>query len=272
MILCADDYGLRDDINRAILELCHAGRLTAVSCMAALERCDASSAKELLNCQDSIDIGLHLCLTDEGLELTSPVRDSVRVFPSFRVLLFKALTGHLQVQKMKSEILAQHQLFVDRFGRAPDYIDGHLHTHQLPIVRQALIEFVLSLPGPSRPYVRNTRIPLATLRRRRLPWLKAAFIGAFGKRMDKELRAEGLRTNSLFAGIYSFGSSLPYRDYFPRFMQCLPEANGILVVHPGLNEDWRREEFSVLKEYPFQKGALNRFDSAPARSHGPGKP
>src|SRR4051812_45503662 len=33
MILCADDYGLSHDIDRAILDLCRAGRLTAVSCM-----------------------------------------------------------------------------------------------------------------------------------------------------------------------------------------------------------------------------------------------
>src|SRR2546422_7241019 len=43
MILCADDYGLSEDIDRAILELCRSGRLTAVSCMVALERCSADS-------------------------------------------------------------------------------------------------------------------------------------------------------------------------------------------------------------------------------------
>ena len=48
MILCADDYGLSEDIDRAILELCRSGRLTAVSCMVALERCSAESLRELL--------------------------------------------------------------------------------------------------------------------------------------------------------------------------------------------------------------------------------
>jgi predicted glycoside hydrolase/deacetylase ChbG (UPF0249 family) len=259
MILCADDYGLRDDINRAILELCHSGRLTGVSCMTALERCDVSSAKQLWALQETVDIGLHLCLTDEGLPLSPPLRAPASDFPSFRVLLAKALTGHLELNAMKKLIANQYHLFVEKFGRAPDFIDGHLHTHQLPVVRHALIEFVLSLPEASRPYVRNTRMLLASVRRQRLPWLKAAFIGAFGKRMDKELRAESLRTNSGFGGIYSFGSRHPYRDYFPRFMQCLPEANGILVVHPGSSETWRQQELDLLRDYPFEKGALNRF-------------
>jgi len=114
-------------------------------------------------------------------------------------------------------------------------------------------------------------MPLATLRHQKLPWLKAAFIGAFGKRMAMELAAEGLRTNSDFAGIYSFGSKEAYATSFPRFMRCLPERNGILVVHPGLDEAWRRAEFDVLKEYPFEKSALNRFELRSAQSHAPDK-
>ena len=72
MIICADDYGLREDIDRAILELCNRRRLTAVSCMVLFERCNAGALKRLLAHEGNVDIGLHLCLTDEGLPLSLP--------------------------------------------------------------------------------------------------------------------------------------------------------------------------------------------------------
>ena len=77
--------------------------------------------------------------------------------------------------------------------------------------------------------------------------------------MDRELHVEGLRTNSGFAGIYDFDYKHPYRDFLTRFMRCWPKPNGILVVHPRLNEDWRQNEFFVLRDYPFKLGTLNRF-------------
>ena len=117
----------------------------------------------------------------------------------------------------------------------------------------------LSLPVNARPYLRNTREPLRNIRREKLPWLKTAFIGAFGKRMLTQLHAAGLPTNDGFAGIYDFRDWAKYPDYFPRFVRCLGERNGILVVHPGGKEDWRRQEFETLRDFPFAPGAVRRF-------------
>jgi hypothetical protein len=153
----------------------------------------------------------------------------------------------------------QYELFLKKCGRPPDFIDGHLHTHQLPGVREGLLEFVASLPASGRPYIRNTHEPLRNLWRHRLPWLKASFIGMFGARMAAELRAAGVPTNDGFAGIYDFRKSHRYPDYFPRFAACLPRANGILVVHPGGTEGWRRGEFTWLRDAPFAAGMPNCF-------------
>jgi len=55
MIVCADDYGLSDGIDEAILELCRRGKLSAVSCMVALERCCAESMARLSELKSSVD-------------------------------------------------------------------------------------------------------------------------------------------------------------------------------------------------------------------------
>jgi chitin disaccharide deacetylase len=268
MIVCADDYGMRDDIDRAILELVGSGRLSAASCMVGLARCTPAVLGKLLAHQEQIDIGLHLCLTDEGLDWCSALggKDARASFPPYGVLLRRALTGRLRAQAVAGLVSAQYDLFIKKCGRRPDYIDGHLHVHQLPGVRAGLLEFVLSLPLEVRPYVRNTYLPMAELWRRQLLWGKTALIGFFGKRLHRQLRAAGVPTNDGFAGIYDFGNARQYPEYFPRFVDCLTQRNGLLVVHPGEQDDWRRQELAVLRQFPFASGQLNRFRRGAAGS------
>ena len=258
MILCADDYGLSDDIDHAILDLCGARKLSAVSCMVVLERCTTKSLKELR--KHEVDLGLHFCLTDEGLPLAT-LRDGMapRIFPSFGNLFRRALAGQVAAQEIASQVLAQYDLFCDKCGRRPDFIDGHLHVHQLPGVREGLRDFVLGLPADCRPYIRNTHLPLRRLVKNRLPWFKASFIGIFGAKMRKQLREAGVPSNEGFAGIYDFREWPKYREFLPRFAACLVHPNGILVVHPGTNEKWRQQEFTSLREFSFTAGFPNRF-------------
>src|SRR6266487_3290380 len=259
MIICADDYGLSDDVDRAILGLCGLGRLSAVSCMVALERCGADALQKLLEYQ--VDIGLHLSLADETLPRAADaaINRSPPHFPAYGNFLRRALLGRFGAKESCLQVSAQYELVLKKCGRRPDFIDGHLHVHQLPGVREGLIEFVQSLPANTRPYLRNTREPLRNLWRERLPWLKAALIGAPGTRMVCRLRAAGLLTNDGFAGVYDFRHWRRYPEYFPRFVACLSDRNGILVVHPGSQEAWRRQEFATLRECKFNSGTLHRF-------------
>jgi hypothetical protein len=252
MIICADDYGLSEDIDRAILELCSLEKLGAVSCMVTLKRCDAASLRKLLAYQNRTDIGLHFCVAD----------DTLPDLPAFGRYLRRSLTGRISVPEIISQVSMQYEMFLSKCGRRPDYIDGHLHAHQFPGVREGLIEFVLSLPTSSRPYIRNTYEPISSIRKQKLPWLKTALIGVIGKQMLTKLRAAKIATNSGFAGIYDFRDWEKYPQYFPRFVACLAERNAILVVHPGGKENWRRQEFGTLREFPFPPETIRRFQAA----------
>lgn len=256
MILCADDYGLNDDIGHAILRLCECGKLTAVSCMTNFEACSPDALAELRAHEARLDIGVHLCLTKE----VGWGRGGRQ--PSFKGLLWDALIHRVDRDAVAREIRSQYELFVSKCGRRPDYLDGHLHVHQFPVIRKALIDFVLSLPSDGRPYVRNTAVSLRALRCHGLPWFKAAFINAFGAGMASKLRRAGIPTNNGFAGIYDFSKHLNYAEYLPGFVECLAEPEGMLVVHPGEREDWRRSEYRALAQFDFRPGTLNRFPSA----------
>ena len=245
MIVCADDYGLRQDIDEAILELCKLGKLSAVSCMVALERCNRALLCSLLAHQTNVDVGLHLCFTDESLPLDLKLKSKL---PSFKKLFLELTLRNLNTDQISQLIRQQYDLFVAKTGRPPTHIDGHLHAHQLPNVRDVLVEFVAGLPVEPKPYVRNTRMALRVIRDQKLPWIKASLVGAFGFKMEKMLKGTGLRTNSGFAGIYDFNDWRHYPAYFRKFRKCLEQPNGMMVVHPGLNEPWRRQEFETLSQ------------------------
>ena len=79
MIVCADDFGWSDDVNRAIVELVAARRVSAVSCMAVLPHCAPEDLKPLLEYAEHIDVGLHFTVTARFLdgdrfERSAPVR------------------------------------------------------------------------------------------------------------------------------------------------------------------------------------------------------
>lgn len=255
MIICADDYGLAEDIDSAILQLCSEGRLTAASCMVVLERCSPPALSRLLAFDGKVDIGLHFCLTSENLPLSRwPSGENASApMPSFRVLFRSSLMRRLNRNEIRNQLAAQYELFLKKCNRPPDFIDGHLHIHQLPGVREEVVAFARNLPERSRPYIRNTYLQLKLLRARGLPWLKAAFIGAFGKRMKHLLENAGLETNPGFAGIYDFADWSRYETYLPGFISCLQSANGLLVTHPGTREKWRQQEFINLRKAAFNQ-------------------
>jgi hypothetical protein len=255
MIICADDYGLREDIDRAILELCSLEKLSAVSCMVTLARFDGELAMPLLEHQNRIDIGLHFCLTDEGLPLSSPESESF----TFGNLIWRSFSNQLNPAVVFRQVANQYELFLRKFGRPPDHIDGHLHVHQLPPVRSGLVEFILTLPPDSRPYIRNTAASLGGIRSAGLPWMKAGIIGALGGRMKRVLEEAKISTNSGFTGIYDFQDWPMYSSYFEKFAGCLSDPDGMLVVHPGMDEDWRRSEYETLRQRAFSGFSLNRF-------------
>lgn len=254
MIICADDYGMRADIDRAILQLCDTRKLTAVSCMVLFERCDAAVMEKIRTHESHVDLGLHFCLTNENLPLSAPL-GKIKL-PEFGKLFRRALLRRLKHTEVSALLAAQYELFLKKSGRTPDYIDGHLHSHQLPVVAGALVDFVRQLPAGNRPYIRNTRLCTKELRQQKLPSLKAGFIGKFGERLEQRLHRAGIATNSGFSGIYDFKAWSRYPEFFPKFAACLSEKNGILVTHPGFDEDWRRSEFETLEKF---SGGANRF-------------
>jgi chitin disaccharide deacetylase len=234
VILCADDFGIAPDVDDAILQLVAQRKLSAVSVMAALLEEPTPALRELLVHRDHLDVGLHLTLTDEPVAAPSPALDSLRRngrFFTFRQLWSRCASDATRAEDISREIARQLQCFKELTGIAPDYVDGHLHVQQIPVVRRELIALVSAMPAADRPYVRNAHEP----------------------------ERAGIQTNDGFAGICDYHLWPTYADSLRRIFRHVRPGNYLIMAHPGLREDWRRAEFDGLLAAQFHDGEPRRF-------------
>ena len=228
--MCADDYGLAPGIGTAIRHLLRERRLTATSCMTVSPFWPSEGAA-LRELGERADFGLHLTLTDQRPLGSLPRLAPDGRLPSLRRVAERAYLGRLDRQEVAAEIELQVDRFVEVMGATPAFLDGHQHAHQLPIVRDAVIDiFRRRLAGS---YLRLCTEPLADLWRRRIAWAPAAAISLMGRGLRRRARAAGIPGNASFRGARTFAEPLPFASLFPRFLAGA--ASGSLVMcHPGL--------------------------------------
>ncbi|MET0517200.1 MAG: ChbG/HpnK family deacetylase [Burkholderiaceae bacterium] len=228
--ICADDFGLSAAVNEACLNLAGAGRLSALSCMSTAPAWAAGAAAlRSCACATRLDKGLHLNLT-EPFALT-------RWHRPLGALIASAYLGLLPAARLREEIAAQFDAFEDAMGCAPDFVDGHQHVHQLPRVRELLLNELLRRYPERRPWLRNTAPPA-----RRAHGTEAAAAGARKQRLIAALGATGLAgmaraigypQNRELVGVYAFdGTAADYAARLQRWCAELGEG-GLLMCHPA---------------------------------------
>ena len=230
-------------INKAILVLLQEKRLSATSCMTNMPDL-IDSAKELKSFYGQLDIGLHFNLT-EGQALTQ-----MPLMP-LSSWLAKSHLRLVNFELIYQELTAQYNRFVDVFGFIPSHIDGHLHVHHLPVVREALIQFVMDKQLMDKLYIRyvNPKVSLSNIKN----WLKAQVILHTGaQKLHNKLHKNNIKHNTSFAGIYNFNEVPDYRNQFLSYINEV-DNNGLIMCHPGLIAEndgiakHRFNEFEYLK-------------------------
>ena len=223
IILCADDFGLSREINEGIIGLAEAGRLSAVSCLSRAEFFGQQVGK-LAGL--SLDRGLHL-------NLTEPLPDKAFCQP-LPHLICNAWTRRLPIGLVADEIDRQLDAFEAACGAPPDYIDGHQHVHQFPMIRESLIALLQRRYPACRPWIRCT---LPARFRPGLTWrsqFKAQAIGGLGARRLKALaEAAGYATNARLLGVYGLaGGEQAYARLLAGWLACAAGGD-LLMCHPA---------------------------------------
>lgn len=250
IVLCADDYGQAPSISEAIIELLSLDRLSATSCMTNASDWSAH-AKWLHPFKTTKDIGLHFNLT-QGMPLSSEFRTLYgNRFFSLSRLLMRAYAGALDKSVILAECLAQIAAFQAEMGCSPDFIDGHQHVHQFPIVRDALLMAYQQM-GAQKPYIR-----LPALQWRIPEWKKMVIACTGMKALGALLRQSNIPHNSSFSGSYDFASLEDYGRLFPHFLTEI-EDRGIIMCHPGKNRENAGDPIAParVKEWAYFKSDL----------------
>jgi predicted glycoside hydrolase/deacetylase ChbG (UPF0249 family) len=218
-VVCADDFALDRGAIEATLALIKLGRVTAASALVDAPDWKAAAA-ELKAVSDRADVGLHLNLTEAlqagiaGWRLPSlVVRSTLRLLPRWRV---------------RDAVERQLDAFTGAFDRMPDFIDGHHHVHQLPIVRDQLIESVWARKPKSPPWLRICAAPVGETAR------KARIIEMLGAHsLRQQAQQAGLPPSVCLVGVYDF--DLRRDDYLARVRQWLQAGpdGSVFMCHPS---------------------------------------
>ncbi len=246
MAICADDYALTPRVSAAILDLARRGRISAVSCMTASPLWP-ELGPALLSVADKVDVGLHLTLVDE-----TPLTAMPRLAPSGRLpsvgrLIARSYLRLLALDEAAAEIEAQIAAFVAVMGQPPAHIDGHLHTHVLPGIREIVLARAARMTP--RPWLRTTTDRAVFSRP---AGVKAAVLGALGRAFTREARARGFVTNDGFSGFYDFAGG-DYAASFPAFLRDMG-PRPLILCHPGAAEDSAAWAPARGREYDFLRG------------------
>ena len=254
--LLADDYGIAPGVSRGIRELLQAQRLSGTSCLVLSPHWQAE-APALRALDAWADIGLHLALTDFAPLGPMPGLAPHGKLPALGKLILSAYAGRLRAEEIGAEIDRQLDAFEQAMGRAPDYVDGHQHVQQLPVVREALVERLKHRLPPGTA-LRVCHEPLGAIRRRGVAMLRAGVIATIGRGLRALADGASIPSNLRFAGVRDFTERDPYRTLFRRYIAEAPPGLAIMC-HPGYPDDALRQVDPVVDT---RSGELGYFAGA----------
>jgi chitin disaccharide deacetylase len=215
-IVSADDFAYSAAVDDGILALIDAGVVTATSCLTRSPRWPAAARRLGATAGARADVGVHVDLTEfEPLAA------------SHAGLVIACCARTLDAGRLRSALTAQFERFEDALGRAPDYVDGHRHVHQLPVVRDVLIDLLARRYPQRLPWVRVSRPVVGS------GWKGRFISGLGGAALSARCRAAGVANNARLLGVYDFtGDAATHRlrltDWWSR------AADGdVLMCHPA---------------------------------------
>lgn len=257
--LNADDYGISPGVNGAIRDLIARRRINATSVMVIAHAFNRSEAAALTQAADAgkAFIGLHLTLTSPFHPLTlhfRPLRDNA--FPPRNAMLMAGFLHKLDKEIIRAEVEAQIAAFRDAFGKAPAFVDGHLHSQLYPVVRDAVVDAVKASAPDA--WVRQCR-RLGQLGSR-MTGAKELFLDWLSTGFEQRACAAGLAVNPGFSGAYDFSQSENFPALFDGFLDGLPDG-GVVMCHPGVVDDVLRQcdDLTTSREHEYAYLGGNEF-------------
>lgn len=244
LIVNADDLGLTQGVNYAILESHTKGVVTSATLMAGGPA--FNHAVEMVRSAPALSVGCHVVLVDGTPVLDRAVVSSLlssgsanRGFHS-RLPAFaaQAVMGRFDRGQLVDEIVAQARK-LQSAGIQVTHFDTHKHTHIFPAVLEAMVAAALICGVPA---IRNPFVPGAALRMRQFAgqpslWKRygqVRMLQHFGGQFRERMKQLGLATPDGVIGVVETGSL--DGSLLQRGLENLPAGTWELVCHPGYHD------------------------------------
>ena len=240
LIVNADDFGLTEGVNCAIVEAhCH-GIVTSATLMAngrAFEDAIKSATST-----SRLSVGCHVVLVDG-----SPVHEKKpstlsngkfkdgRFYESLNGFAMRLVSGGIDADEIEAEATAQIRK-LQAAGSVVSHVDTHKHTHIFPQVLEPLLRATRACGVPA---IRNPFGPvhLSLVAKRPSLWKqfgKVTVLSRLGKQFRRSVTGAGVLTPDGTVGIVSTGAM--DASVFASIVDSLPEGTWELVCHPGYND------------------------------------
>lgn len=245
LIINADDFGLTEGVNRAILEGHRRGVITSTTLMAN-GRQFTSAARSALSASD-LSIGCHVVLVDgEPLLPKEQVRSllaessngTAHLRQGFLELARDNFRHKIETVEVEAETAAQISR-LQSAGISVSHVDTHKHAHMLPSVCQAVLRAARAcgVTAVRNPFVPVKPLAFAHLLRRPKLWTRYTEVSLlrFYETQFREMVArEGMMTTDGSFGVLATGAL--DESLFEAIIGSIPEGTWEFVCHPGYND------------------------------------
>jgi hopanoid biosynthesis associated protein HpnK len=241
LIINADDFGLTQGVNHAIVEAHRDGIVTSSTLMANGRAFD--NAIQRVKSVPRLSVGCHVVLLD-GLPVlgggrTPTLADTKsrdgRFYDSLSAMAVRATLGRVNGDEIEAEVTAQIRK-LQAVGIVVSHLDTHKHTHIFPAVLRPLLRAARACGVPA---VRNPFGPVRFSILAKYPRLwkrcgQVTVLNRLGGRFRKSVADADMFTTDGTVGIVATGVMDPH--IFRSIVDSLPEGTWEFVCHPGYND------------------------------------
>ena len=245
LIVNADDFGLSEGINHAVMLGHRQGIISSATLMA--NGAGFATAVEMASMAGNLGVGVHLNLT-EGAPVSAPsgIPSLVNARGLFahtvEQLGWHSLIGTISLLEIERELRAQIEKILAA-GVAVTHLDSHKHVHLTPAICRIVLRLATDygIMGLRCPCERSPDV-IRLMRRhaRAAPRLLKQYgvsrvLWLFAQRASRACQRAGLRHPTCFYGLTATG--FLDTEVLQRIICHLPAGTSELMCHPGYVDD-----------------------------------
>jgi hopanoid biosynthesis associated protein HpnK len=241
LIVNADDFGLTEGVNRAIIDSHKNGIITSTTLMANGVAFDSAAAAS--SAAPALGVGVHLNLTQgqpvcPASHVPSIVTSEGSFHPRPGILAWRILSRKITLIDIENELRSQIEK-ISSAGIRITHLDSHKHIHLFPPIFDVVVKLAREYGiDCMRCPIELASSALGPFQSRRQGWPRAAKQYLLGRAIStlaacqvKKLKRAGLCWPERFYGLSETG----FLDgtILERILRSLPDGTNEMMCHPG---------------------------------------